>query len=89
MSAVGICSGNGRWAGRRGVGVLNPCARESKVRTGRFLREKLISDHGLFSSYEGYYNKERRTGKIRGAFSEMHRAQDGWMLACAPASPAL
>ena len=33
--------------------MLNPCARESKARTGRFLREKLMSDHGLFSSYEG------------------------------------
>ena len=53
--------------------------------TGRFLREKLISDHGHFSSYEGH--KERRTGKIRGAFSRMHRALDGWMLARAPASP--
>ena len=31
---------------------------------------------------------ERRTGKIRGAFSGMHRALDGWMLARAPASPA-
>ena len=47
--------------------------------------EKLISDHGHFSSYEGH--KERRTGKIRGAFSRMHRALDGWMLARAPASP--
>ena len=27
-------------------------------------------------------------GKIRGAFSGMHRALDGWMLARAPASPA-
>ena len=45
---------------------LNPCARESKARTGRFLREKLISDHGHFSSYEG--RMERRTGKIRRAF---------------------
>ena len=33
--------------------MLNPCARESNARTGRFLREKLISDHDLFSSYEG------------------------------------
>ena len=33
--------------------MLNSCARESKVRTGRFLREKLISDHGLVYSYEG------------------------------------
>ena len=39
-----------RWARE----MLNPCARESKARTGRFLREKLISDDGLFSSYEGY-----------------------------------
>ena len=43
-----------------------------------------MSDHGHFSSYEGH--KERRTGKIRGAFSSMHRALDGWMLARAPAS---
>ena len=33
--------------------MLNPYARESKARTGRFLSEKLISDHGLFSLYEG------------------------------------
>ena len=45
-----------------------------------------MSDHGNFSSYEGH--KERRTGKIRGASSRMHRALDGWMLARAPASPA-
>ena len=38
-----------------------------------------MSDHGHFSSYEG--RKERRTGKIRGAFSWMHMALDGWMLA--------
>ena len=30
---------------------------------------------------------ERRTGKIRGSFSRMHRALDGWMLARASASP--
>ena len=45
-----------------------------------------MSDHGHFSSYEGH--KERRTGKICGAFSRMHRTLDGWMLAPAPASPA-
>ena len=44
-----------------------------------------MSDHGHFSSYEGH--KERRTGMIRGAFSRMYRALDGWMLARAPASP--
>ena len=45
-----------------------------------------MSDPDLFSSYEGH--KERRTGKIRGAFSRMLRALDGWMLARASASPA-
>ena len=39
-----------------------------------------------FSSYEGH--NERRTGKIRGDFSRMHRALDAWILARAPASPA-
>ena len=33
--------------------VLNPCARGSKARSGRFMREKLVSDNGLFSPYEG------------------------------------
>ena len=60
------------------------CAR-IKGANGRFLREMLMSDHGHFSSYEGH--KERRTGKIRGVFSRIHRALDGWMLARAPASP--
>ena len=32
--------------------MLSPCARESKARTGRFLIENLISDHGLLSSSE-------------------------------------
>ena len=44
-----------------------------------------MSDHGCFFSYESH--KERRMGN-RGVFSRMHRALDGWMLACAPASPA-
>ena len=42
----------GQFNRRRARGVLDPCARKSKARTGRFLREKLISDYGLFSSYE-------------------------------------
>ena len=45
-----------------------------------------MSDHGHFSSYESH--NERRPGTIRGAFSRMYRALDGWMLARAPASPA-
>ena len=36
-----------------------------------------MSDHGHFSSYEGH--KERRTGKIRGGFSRMHRV---WTAGC-------
>ena len=55
--------------------MLNPCARESKAQTGRFLREKLMSDHGIFLPTRA--NKERRTGKILGDFSGMHRALDG------------
>ena len=45
-----------------------------------------MSDRGHFSPYEGH--KEQRTGKIRRAFSRMHRALNGWMLARAPASSA-
>ena len=45
-----------------------------------------MSDRCHFSSYEGHM--ERRTGKIRGAFSRMRGALDGWMLARTPASPA-
>ena len=45
-----------------------------------------MSDHGHFSSYD--VRKERRTGNIRGTFSRMDRALDGWMLARVPASPA-
>ena len=45
-----------------------------------------MSDHGHASSYEGH--KERRTGKIREAFSKVHRTLGGWMLARGPASPA-
>ena len=67
--------------------MLNPCARESQARIGRFLRGKLISDHGLVSSYEA------QQGAVNGqdscdVFSGMHRALDGRMLARAPASPA-
>ena len=46
----------------------------------------MTSDNGLFSSYGGH--KERRTGKVRGAFSKMSRSLNGWMLARAPALPA-
>ena len=46
-----------------------------------------MSDYGLFF-LPTRAKKERRTCKIRGAFSGMHRALDGWMLARAPAPPA-
>ena len=35
-----------------------------------------MSDHALISSYEDH-KERRRTGKIRGFFSGMHRALDG------------
>ena len=52
--------------------MLYPCAREIKARTGRFLREELISDHGLFSSYEdqqGAANRQDSWGFFRDAQS--------------------
>ena len=57
-------------------GVLNPCARESKARTARFLMEKLISGHGLFSSYEGQQRSGERA-RFVGYCSGMHRALGG------------
>ena len=59
-----------------------------KEQTGRFLREKLISNHGLFFTYGG--QQGAANGKDLRAFSRdaLHRALDGWMLARAPASPA-
>ena len=50
--------------------MLNPCARESKARTGRFLREKLISDHGLFRptrAHQGAANGQDLWGFFRDA----------------------
>ena len=78
--------GVGQLDRRRVRGVLNPCARDSKARTGRFLREKLISDHSLVSSYEGQQGVAN--GQDSWGFSGMHRSLDDWMLACAPALPA-
>ena len=52
--STGSGGGGGQLDRRRVRGVLNPCARESKARTGRFLRGKLISGHGLFPSYESH-----------------------------------
>ena len=60
--------GGGQPDRRRARGGLNPCARESKARTGTFLREKLMSDHGLFSSYEGH--KERNGQDSWGFFKD-------------------
>ena len=57
--------------------MLNPCAREPKAQGGRFLGEKLISDHGLFYSCEG---KERRTGKISGGVFQGRT--DLWTAGC-------
>ena len=82
-----IRSGNERWTGRHGVGRLNP-RREAKIQGANLevSERKLISTTVCFLPTRA--NKERRTGKIRGAFSGVHRALGGWMLARAPASPA-
>ena len=46
--------GGGHLDRRRVKEVRNPCMREqSWAKTGRLPRVKLVSDHGLFSSYEG------------------------------------
>ena len=61
----------------------------SKVRIWRFLRGKLISDHGLFSSSEsqqGAANGLDSRGVCKGYI--LLGALDGWMLARTPASPA-
>ena len=50
-----------------------------------FLREKLVSDHGLFAPFE--IQQGAANGQIsRGVFSGMHSALDGWMLARAQVS---
>ena len=54
--------GGGQVDRRRARRVLNPCARESKARSGRFLRDKLISDHSLFFSYEDQQGAKRFLG---------------------------
>ena len=58
--------------------VLNPCARESKARTGRFLREKLISYQGLFSSYEG----RRGAANEQDLLAVFQGSTELWMAEC-------
>ena len=60
--------GGGQLDRRRARGALNPCAREPKAWNGRFLREKVMSDHGPQPSYEGH--KEWRTGIFVGLFGD-------------------
>ena len=47
--------------------MLTSCARESKTRTGGFLKGKLVSNHGLFSFHEES-QREQRAGRMLGAF---------------------
>ena len=75
--APDLARAGGQLNRRRVRGLLNPCTRESKARTGKFLKETLMSDHGLFSSYEGQQGAAKGR-EIRGAFfRDMHRALDG------------
>ena len=54
------------------------CARIKGINRGRFLREKLISDHGLFSSYKG------RQGAANGRYSWgfLQGCTGRWMAGC-------
>ena len=68
--------------------MLNFCARESKAQTGRFMREKMLSDHGIFSSHENLQraaNGRDSWGFFRDGCTGLLRS---WMLARAPASSA-
>ena len=64
--------GGGQLDRRRVRGVLNPCAREFKVRTGRFLRGKLISGHSLFPSYESQQGAANGQDSINRSIFEGH-----------------
>ena len=67
--------------------MLDPCARESKTQTKRFLRGKLFSDLVFFSSYNG--ERGATNGQVScEIFLGVHRAWDGNMLAYTRASPA-
>ena len=76
----------GWWLGgqidrQRARAVMNHCSRKLKSRTGRFLREKMISDHGLFSSYEGQQGATNRRNSW-GVFQECAGLWTaGWWLA--------
>ena len=50
---------------------MNPCARESKAATGRFLERKLISDYGQISFHES--QPGAANGKNPGALSKRTR----------------
>ena len=52
--------------------MLNPSVRDIKAQSGRFLREKWISDHGLFPSYQGQ-QKAANGQDSCGVFAGMHR----------------
>ena len=68
-----------------GEGRAEPLCARIKGADREISEGKYDADYSLFSSCKDH--KERRTGKIQGAFSRMHSALNGWMLARTPASP--
>ena len=66
--------------------MLNPPAREVKARTGTFLRENMIFDPGLFTSYED--KKKRRTGNISAGVFRDTQGLHVWVMASARIHPA-
>ena len=79
--------GEGKLDRSRARGVLKPCAQESKARTGRFSRGKLISGLDRFSSC-GSQQGATSGQNFQGRFPGLLGALDDWMLARALASPA-
>ena len=69
------------------MGRLNP-RRETKIQGANREVSEGKTDVATVCFLPTRANKERRTGKIRGAFSGMHKALDGWVLARRPAAPA-
>ena len=66
--------------------MLNLPAREAKARIWTFLREKIIFDHGLFTSYED--KKKRGTGNISAGLFRDTQGLHVWIIARARIHPA-
>ena len=87
IGRVSTSKGGGQLDRRHARGVPSPCAIARIKGTNRGMRGKLISDHGLFSSYEGQQGAANGQD-YRGIFQGCTGPLDDRMLARASASPA-